>query len=150
MLAKAEAKYVRMSPTKVRLVVDLIKGKTVEEAQFILDNLNKRACTPIKKVVNSAFANANNDRQEKLLTKEVVISSIKSNGGPMYKRYRAATMGRATPIRHRTTHISVELDNFIKEVKAKTKAKVKTNAKVKTKAKVNTKTKVAKKKETKE
>ena len=68
----------------------------------------------------------------------------------MYKRYRAATMGRATPIRHRTTHISVELDNFIKEVKAKTKAKVKTNAKVKTKAKVNTKTKVAKKKETKE
>ena len=156
MLAKAEARYVRMSPTKVRLVVDLVKGKTVEEAQFILDNLNKRACTPIKKVVNSAFANANNDRQEKLLTKEVVISDIKSNGGPMYKRYRAATMGRATPIRHRTTHICVELDNFVEKVKTNTKAKVNNKAKTVTKAKtvakakVSTKAKVAKKKETKE
>lgn len=123
MLAKAESKYVKMSPTKVRLVVDLLKGKTVEEAQFILDNLNKRACTPIKKVVNSAFTNANYDRSEKLLTKEVIISKITSDGGPMYKRFRAATMGRAAPIRHRTTHICVELDNFVEKVKKNTKIK---------------------------
>ncbi|MDD4956100.1 MAG: 50S ribosomal protein L22 [Candidatus Omnitrophica bacterium] len=110
MLAKAEVRYVRMSARKVRLVLDLIKGKTVEEAGFILDNTAKGACASIKKVLDSAFANANNNRQEKLLAKEVVISGIKADGGPMFKRYRAATMGRAAVIRHRTTHICVELD----------------------------------------
>ncbi len=109
MLAKAEAKYVRISTRKVRLVLDLVKGKTVEEAEMILDNLNKSASSPVKKAVASAMANANHNRQEKLLAKDVVISGIKADGGPIYHRYRAATMGRATPIRHRTTHICVEL-----------------------------------------
>ena len=66
MVSKAEVKYVRMAPRKVRLVLDLIKGKTVEEANSILDNLNKRAGEPIKKLINSAFANANQNKQEKL------------------------------------------------------------------------------------
>lgn len=110
MIAKAEAKYIRVSERKVRLVIDLIKGKTVEEANFILDNLNKGACVPVKKVLDSAFANANYNRQDKFLSKDVFIAEIKADGGPFLQRYRAATMGRATPIRHRTTHIYVELD----------------------------------------
>ncbi|MBU0683787.1 MAG: 50S ribosomal protein L22 [Candidatus Omnitrophota bacterium] len=113
MLAKAEAKYVRISARKARLVSELIKGKTVEEANFILENVNKRASEPICKVVNSAFANLNNNRSEKMLSKEIVISGIKIDGGPMLKRFRAATMGRASAIRHRTAHIYVELDKVI-------------------------------------
>lgn len=110
MISKAAVKYIRMSARKARLVIDLIRGKTVEDAGFILDNLNKGACGPIKKVVNSAFANANFNKQEKYLSKDLYIADIKADGGPMLKRYRAATMGRATPIRHRTAHINVELD----------------------------------------
>jgi large subunit ribosomal protein L22 len=121
MLAKAEAKYIRISPTKARLVVDLVKGKTVEEAIYILDSANKRACRPIKKVLNSAFANLNFNKQEKILSKDVYISAIKADGGPMLQRWRAATMGRATPIRHRTSHIYVELDKVAVEKKPKKK-----------------------------
>ncbi len=116
MIAKAEAKYLRLSARKARLVIDLIKGKTVEQAGFILDNTNKGACSPIKKVLRSAFSNANNDRQEKFLEKDLCVSLIYADGGPMLKRYRAATMGRATPIRHRTSHVYIELDK-VKETK---------------------------------
>ena len=129
MLAKAEAKYIRMSPTKVRLVLDLVKGKTVEKANSILDNTNKRAARPIKKVVNSAFSNLNQGKKEKVLSKDVVISAAKADGGPFLQRYRAATMGRATPVRHRTSYIYVELDNKVEEAKAKPKTKTKTKKK---------------------
>ena len=122
MISKAEAKYVRVSARKTRLVLDLLKGKTVEEAIFILDNANKGASASIKKLINSAFANANQARQEKLLSKDVVISGIRADGGPMLRRYRAATMGRATPIRHRTAHIYVELDE-VKQKETKKKKK---------------------------
>ena len=68
MISKAVAKYVRISASKSRLVSDLIKGKTVEEANSILKNINKRAGEPIMKVISSAFANANNALSEKLLS----------------------------------------------------------------------------------
>lgn len=110
MLASAKAKYIRMSAKKLRLVLDLVKGKTVEEASFILGNINKKAGRPVGKVVSSAFANLNQNRQDKMLSKDVVISVIKADEGPTLRRYRAATMGRATPIRHRTAHVYVELD----------------------------------------
>ncbi len=122
MLSKATAKYVRMSPRKARLVIDLIKGKTVEEATNILEHTNKGACVAIRKVLVSAFANANNERQEKLLSKDMFISVIKADGGPMLTRFRAATMGRATPIRHRTAHIHIELDQVEADKTKKKKA----------------------------
>ncbi|MFH1877926.1 MAG: 50S ribosomal protein L22 [Candidatus Omnitrophota bacterium] len=112
MIASAKLKYVRMSARKVRLVLDLIKGKTVEEARFVLDSANKRPGTALKKLLDSAFANANNDKQEKLQSTEVYVSAIRADGGPMLKRFRAATMGRATAIRHRTAHVYIELDKF--------------------------------------
>ena len=115
MISRAEAKYIRMSARKARLVIELVRGKTVEEANSILDSVNKRASIPIRKVLNSAFANANHDKQEKFLSKDVFVSAIRADGGPMLQRYRAATMGRATPIRHRTSHIYVELDKIITE-----------------------------------
>jgi len=117
MLAKAEAKYVRVSARKVRLVLDLVKGRTVEEAVSILENVNKRAGQPVRKVIDSAFANLNFNKQEKFVAKDVVISNIRAEGGPYLMRYRAATMGRATPVRHRTAHILVELDKAPKTAK---------------------------------
>ena len=135
MIAKAKAKYLRMSARKTRLVVDLIKGKTIEKANFILENTNKGACLPIKKVLRSAFANANNEKQEKFLEKDLRISAIRVDGGPMLKRFRAATMGRATSIKHRTLHLYIELDKSItKKDKIENKTK-KTNFKSKTQKK---------------
>lgn len=116
MVSRAEAKYVRVSSRKVSLVTELIKGKTVDEANFILDNVNKRAAVPVKKVLLSALANANFNRQEKFLKGDLFISRIVADGGPMLMRYRAATMGRATPVRHRTAHIRIELDEVANKV----------------------------------
>lgn len=110
MLAKAYTKYIRISPRKAGLVVDLVRGKNLEEALAILDNVNKKAGFPIRKTIDSAFANLNSRRSEKLLSKDVVISLLVAESGPTLHRYRAATMGRATAIKHRTTHIYVELD----------------------------------------
>lgn len=126
MIAKAKAKYLRLSPKKARLVLDLIKGKTVEEASYILDNVSKRAKGPIKKVLNSAFANLNQNKAEadKILSKDVYISTTKADSGPYLMRFRAATMGRATPIRHRTSHICVELDKIVAKKPASRKLKV--------------------------
>jgi large subunit ribosomal protein L22 len=134
MIAKAEAKYIRMAPRKVRLVLDLVKGKTVEEAVYILDNVNKRASRPVKKVINSAFANVNQNKQEKILSKDVYISTIKADSGPYLMRYRAATMGRAAPIRHRMSHIYVEIDKIVPKKKKTTAGKT-TAGKKKTKKK---------------
>jgi large subunit ribosomal protein L22 len=110
MLAKAYTRYLRLSPRKVRLVVDLIKGKHLEEVMAILENVNKGCRFPLKKTISSAFANLNSLRTDKLLAKDVVISSLRVEAGPMLHRFRAATMGRATPVKHRTAHIYVELD----------------------------------------
>jgi large subunit ribosomal protein L22 len=125
MLAKAEGKHIRISWRKTKLVLDLIKSKTVEEARSILDTVNKGAAAPIAKVLDSAFANLNHGRQEKFLAKDVVVSRAWANNGPMFKRFRAATMGRATAIRHRTAHILVELDKIVKKEPKKKKSESK-------------------------
>ncbi len=111
MVARAEAKYVRISPRKVRMVIDLIKGKPAKEAAIMLKTINKRGAFLLGKVLNSALANAKNRgfSEEKLFIKRVV-----ANPGPMLKRYRAASFGRATMIRKRTSHILVELDSYEK------------------------------------
>ena len=124
MIAKAEAKYVRMSPRKAGLVLDLLRGKTVEEANFILDNVNKGAAVPVKKVLSSAFSNANFNRQEKFLMKDLIVSQFSANVGPMLVRFRAATMGRATSVRHRTTHLKVELEAVVPKIEKTKKRSV--------------------------
>lgn len=112
MLAKAYTKYLRISPRKMGLVVNLIKGKNLEQAMGILENINKGARFPLTKTINSAFANLNSQRSDKMLQKDVFISTLVAEPGPTLHRYRAATMGRATAIKHRTCHIYVELDKI--------------------------------------
>jgi large subunit ribosomal protein L22 len=108
MEAKAVARYIRMSPQKVRLVVDLVRGKRVQEAQNILLYTRKYAAGIVAKVLKSAAANAaqNPNIDEKILyVKEVFVDQ-----GPVLKRWRARAQGRAAGIKKRTSHITVVLD----------------------------------------
>lgn len=107
MMAKAEARFLRVSPLKVRQVLDLIIYKDVQEAQGVLAHLNKRPCQYIIKILKSAVANA---RVKGLNPSQLYISKAVCNPGPAWKRYRAAAFGRATPIKKRTSHIRLELD----------------------------------------
>jgi large subunit ribosomal protein L22 len=108
MEAKAVAKYVRISPQKARLVVDLVRGKKVEEARKTLLFTRKVAAGIVGKVLKSALANAtqNPNIDEKILyVKEIFVDQ-----GPSLKRFRARAQGRAAGIKKRTSHITVILD----------------------------------------
>jgi large subunit ribosomal protein L22 len=105
----ATAKYVRISPSKVRSVLDLIRGKSYNEAVAILSNTPKSSSEPVLKVLNSAAANAE-DRLS--LSKEgLVIASAYADGGPTLKRVMPRAQGRAFQILKRTSHITVILDS---------------------------------------
>ena len=108
MEARAVAKYIRISPQKARLVVDLIRGKRVEDAREILTYSQKRSGEIVGKVLKSAVANAtqNPNIYEKILfVKEVLVDQ-----GPSLKRWRARAQGRAASIKKRMSHITVILD----------------------------------------
>ena len=108
MEAKAVAKYIRMSPQKVRLVIDLVRGKEVEEAKKILLFTRKYAADPVRKVLLLALANAKqnpNIDENILYVKEIFVDQ-----GPSLKRWRARAQGRAASIKKRTSHITVILD----------------------------------------
>ena len=104
MEAKATARYVRISSRKINYVIDLIRNKPVEEAVDILSFTPKAAAVPIKKVIESAAANAveNFDMEEE----DLFISSIYVNEGPTMKRFKPRARGRAARIRKRTSHIT--------------------------------------------
>lgn len=107
-MINAKLKHLRISPRKVRLVADLIRGLTVEEAEKQLRFSTKKASVPILKLLNSAVANAN---QEDNLTKETLyIAKIIVEAGRTLKRWRPRAMGRATQIMKRTSHIILSLD----------------------------------------
>jgi len=117
MVAKAEAKYIRISPTKVRPVIQLIKGSNAAEAMAMLELVNKKGAYYLRKVIKSALANAKNKGYQE---NTMFISKVVANPGPSLKRYRAASFGRATMIRKRMSHILIELDTtekLINEVK---------------------------------
>ena len=105
MEAKAVAKYIRMSPRKVRLVVDLIRGKSAEEADQILKYTNRRAAAPVRKVLKSAVANAVNNHD--LLEDELVVKAAYVDEGPTLKRILPRARGRADIIKKRTSHITI-------------------------------------------
>ncbi len=109
MLAKAVARYVRMTPRKVGYVVTPLRKRTVAEALTLLAVTNRRAAKPVAKVVASAFANAQS-RHPELRAEEVIISRVVADEGPRWKRFRAAAFGRAARVLKRTTHITVELE----------------------------------------
>jgi len=130
LVSKAYARYVRVSPRKVKQVIDLIRGEKVSRASAILASINKRARLSVQKALNSAVHNA--QQNPAVEVDGLFIFKITADKGPMLKRYRAAAMGRATMIRHRTTHLTVELaksmvkQGSIKKKKVK-KHKVKKN-----------------------
>lgn len=122
MLAKARAKFVRGSARKMRQVVDLVRGKSVDEALNILSVLPKGAAVPVRKTVQSAAANAlAAEGTAKVKVENLLISKIYVDGGPIMKRIRPMGMGRAYRIRKRLCHLTVELEGTTEEA-TKTKA----------------------------
>ena len=113
MEARAVAKHIRMSPRKVRLVVDQIRGRSVNEAYAILQYSKKAAADPISKTLRSAVANAQYQAQEEGDVLDVDSLRVREafvDEGSTLRRWRAAAMGRAAPIRRRTSHITVVVD----------------------------------------
>ena len=102
---RAIARYVRMSPYKVRRVLDQIRGRTYREALIILEFMPYKACEPILKVLRSAVANAENN--EGFEPETLVISQAYADGGPSLRRYRPRAQGRAYQIRKPTCHITI-------------------------------------------
>jgi large subunit ribosomal protein L22 len=105
MEVRAVAKYIRMSPAKVRQVADLIRGKSVREALAILRYTPKGSGTYISKVVKSAVANA--EFNHELNTDKLYVAKIMVDQGPTFKRVKPRAQGRADRIRKRTSHITV-------------------------------------------
>jgi len=103
----AKAKHIRMSPRKVRLVVDVVRGKTVDSALGQLKFINKLAAGPVKKLINSAIANASHNYE--IEKDNLKIDEIRVDEGATLKRWMPRAFGRATPIRKRTSHISLVL-----------------------------------------
>ena len=105
---QAHAKYVRNSPRKVKIVIDLIRGKNMDEALAILMYTPKAACPVVAKVLNSAIANAVNNQE--MNRQNLYVAEVYANPGPTLKRYVARSRGSASPMLKRTSHISVVLD----------------------------------------
>ena len=106
MEARAEARYIRVSPQKARLVVDLIRGMKVGEAITVLRSTNKRIAPTVEKVLRSAIANAENKSQD-VDVDQLFVSEAYVNEGPRMKRIRPAPMGRAYRYQKRIAHIAV-------------------------------------------
>ncbi|HMM31000.1 MAG TPA: 50S ribosomal protein L22 [Clostridia bacterium] len=105
---RAIARYIRISSRKVKIVIDLIRGKSVKEAQAILMFTPKAASEPVAKLLKSAVANAENNLD--LSADTLYVAEVFANQGPTLKRFTPRAQGRATPIRKRTSHITIVLD----------------------------------------
>jgi large subunit ribosomal protein L22 len=114
----AKLNYLRIAPRKVRLVADLVRGKSVKEVQSILNFTVKKSATPLLKLLNQAVASAINNFQ--LNPDNLYISKITVDEGPKYKRWRPRARGQTYEIQKKTSHITIILDE-----KVKTKNKVK-------------------------
>ncbi len=105
---RAVAKYIRISASKVMIVIDQIRGKSVIEARAILQNTPKAASEPVLKVLNSAAANAENNLD--MAVDSLYVAEVFADQGPTLKRIRPRAQGRAFRIRKRTSHITIILD----------------------------------------
>jgi len=128
--AKAKVRFLKVSPKKVRLVIDAIRGLQAEEALNKLRVINKGSVPAVLKLLNSAIANAENNF--KLKKKDLYIKQIVANQGPTLHRWKPAAFGAAHPIRERTTHLELVLGlrnaakpGAIKEAKADKKPETK-------------------------
>jgi len=106
MEARAIARFIKMSPRKVRLLADVVRGKGIDEALVQLQLSIKGSKMPLIKLLQSAIANA---KGNKMVRERLYIKAITVDGGPVAKRSRPRAMGRAFPIRKRTCHITIVL-----------------------------------------
>jgi ribosomal protein L22 len=106
-LVRAQAKYVRTSARKARLVCDHIRGKSVQDARAILAHTPRAVARDWSKLLESAVANAEHNHE--LLGDDLRIAAVTADEGPTLKRYRPRAMGRATRIRKRTSHLTIML-----------------------------------------
>ena len=104
---RARSKYVRSAPRKARLVMNHIRGKEVEQARAILNHAPRAVAEDILKLLNSAIANA--ESAYELGADELRVVRAVVDEGPTIKRYRPRALGRATPIKKRTSHMTIEL-----------------------------------------
>ena len=109
MESQAVAKYVRIAPRKARLVVDLIRGKSVEEARAIVKFSTRNAAEAVEKLLNSAVANAEN-KEDGAKAEDLYVARAFVDEGPTLKRIRAGAKGMAKRINKRTCHITIQLD----------------------------------------
>ncbi len=107
MEARAQAKYARIAPRKVRIVLDLIRGKNVAEALNILKFTPKAASYPLEKLLRSAMANAENNHN--MNQDALYVSECYADQGPILKRFRPRAFGRAASIHKKTSHITIIL-----------------------------------------
>ena len=114
MKVRAQAKYIRQAPNKVRIVLNLVRGLPVGEAEQVLKHLNRRASEPIAKVLKSAVANA--EHNHSLDADDLYIVEAYADEGPTLKRFRPRARGRATRIRKRTSHITIVVADRNREV----------------------------------
>ncbi len=105
MKANAVAKYVRISPRKLKPICDLVRGKNATEAMAILKFTPRKGARLLNKVIASAVANAENNQE--MNVDNLYIESVYANQGPTMKRWKAGSMGRANPRLIRTSHIGV-------------------------------------------
>ncbi len=114
MKVRAQARFVRQSPYKVRRVLDLVRGLPVEEAEQVLEFTARAAADPIRKVLRSAVANA--EHNHALDADELFVAEAYADEGPTLRRFRPRARGRATRIRKRTSHITVVVSEREMEV----------------------------------
>ena len=117
MEAKAIAKYVRMSPIKLKPIADLVRGKDLNEARTILKFTPGKGAELMEKVINSAAANAENNFDMNMDT--LYVAEIYAHQGPTLKRWRAGAQGRASSILKRSSHIGVTLKERTEEKEVK-------------------------------
>lgn len=106
MEAKAVVRDVRMSPRKMRIVANLVRGRRVDEAMAMLKHTPKRAASILQKLLISAVANAENN-QGATDVDSLVVSGCTIDGGPILKRWMPRAMGRANRIQRRTSHVTI-------------------------------------------
>ena len=110
MQVSAKSKYIRVSPSKLRPIIDLIRGKSFAESQAYLRAHMMKKVRPILKVLNSAYANAKNLHADAASPDKLIVKQIFVDQGPVLKYYKPAAMGRAAVQRRRLSHITVVLE----------------------------------------
>jgi large subunit ribosomal protein L22 len=115
MLVRAKSKYIRISPYKLRPIVDVVRGLSVDKALALLKNCALKRTVPIQKTIFSAYSNGKNLHSDITSMNELFIKQINVDNGPVIKYYKPGAMGRACIQRKRLSHLQVVLERRTKE-----------------------------------